>query len=100
MITSTSRFASRLAAASPPKPAPTITTCGRLTPFMAMASVSRPAAVDGQGRAGDGAPAGAAQEDCKRTELVDFGEALVGLCRQQDVADDLFAGDAARLGGV
>ena len=63
-------------------------------------SVRRPAAVDGQRGAGDRTSARAAQEDGERAKLLDFGKALVGLGREQHVADHLLAADAARLRGV
>src|SRR4051812_41589866 len=62
--------------------------------------MSRPAAVDRQGCAGDRLAARTAQEHGERAQLGHVGETLVWLRREQDVANDLVAADAARLCSV
>src|SRR5258705_11166902 len=61
-------------------------------------SVCGPAAVDGQCHAGDRGRGLARQEDSERAQLLDGGEALIGLLCQKDLADHLLARDAVRLG--
>src|SRR4051794_38475282 len=52
-------------------------------------SVGGPAAVDRQRRAGDGGGRGGAEEGDRGRDLLDGGEALRGLLRQEHPADDL-----------
>jgi hypothetical protein len=60
--------------------------------------VRGPAAVDRQCDAGDRGCGFARQEHRERPDLLDGGEPLVRLLREQDIADDLLAWDAVRLG--
>src|SRR6266571_9400785 len=66
------------------------------TPHTAL--VRGPAAIHRQGRACDRCSSLARQEDGKRAKLFDRRKTLVRLLCQQDVADDLFARNAVRLG--
>src|SRR3954468_24715315 len=57
-----------------------------------------PAAVDRQRDAGDRSRRVSREEYRERAELLDRSKALVGLLRQQHVADHLVARDPVRLG--
>src|SRR5262249_5644037 len=71
-------------------PAEMLSSCG--------ASMRGPAPVDRQCDAGDRRCGVTRQEHCERADLFDRGEALVRLLGEQDVADDLLARNAVRLG--
>ena len=62
--------------------------------------MGRPAAVDGQGGAGDRCGGITGQERGESPDLLDGGETLVGLLRQEHVPDHLLARDAMRFGLV
>ena len=56
-----------------------------------------PATIDGDRGSGDGGGSVGGEEHGEGTELVNGGEALVRLLREQHVADHLLARDAVRL---
>ena len=57
-----------------------------------------PPAVDRQRRAGDRGAGFACEKRCNCTKLLDSSEPLVGLLRQQNVADHLFTRNSVRRG--
>src|SRR6516162_10086320 len=63
-----------------------------------LALVRGPTAIDWQGHAGDRGGGGACEKDGKGAQLFDGGEALVGLLREQHIADHLLARDIVRFG--